>query len=64
MIFSSVVYDAQFSFVNIYKVGKCMMPSVLKICSDWKSFFMWKNKSLKKLNFYGYSHSQARGIGA
>ncbi len=26
MIFSRVVYDAQFSFVTIYKVGKCMMP--------------------------------------
>ncbi len=32
MIFSRKVYDAQFSFV-----GKCMMPSVLKICSDFKS---------------------------
>ncbi len=31
------VYDAQLSFVTIYKVGKCMMPSVLKICSDFKS---------------------------
>ncbi len=37
MIFSHVVYDAQFSFVTIYKVGKCMIPSVLKICSDFKS---------------------------
>ncbi len=37
MIFSRVVYDTQFSFVTIYKVGKCMMPSVLKICSDFKS---------------------------
>ncbi len=37
MIFSRVVYDAQFFFVTIYKVGKCMMPSVLKICSDFKS---------------------------
>ncbi len=30
-------YDAQFSFVTIYKVSKFMMPSVLKICSDLKS---------------------------
>ncbi len=37
MIFRHVVYDAQFSFVTIYKVGKCMMPSALKICSDFKS---------------------------
>ncbi len=37
MIFSRVLYDAQFFFVTIYKVGKCMMPSVLKICSDFKS---------------------------
>ncbi len=37
MIFSRVVCDAQFSFVTIYKVRKCMMPSVLKICSDFKS---------------------------
>ncbi len=36
MIFSREVYDAQFSFVTIYKVSKCMMPSVLKICSDFK----------------------------
>ncbi len=32
MILSHVVYDGQFSFVTICKVGKCMMPSVLKIC--------------------------------
>ncbi len=37
MILSRVVYDARFSFVTIYKVGKCMMPNVLKICSDFKS---------------------------
>ncbi len=37
MIFRHVVYDAQFYFVTIYKVCKCMMPSVLKICSDLKS---------------------------
>ncbi len=37
MIFRHVVYDAQFSFVIIYQVGKCMMPSVFKICSDFKS---------------------------
>ncbi len=30
----TLVYDGQFSSVTIYKVGKCMMPSVLKICSD------------------------------
>ncbi len=30
MIFSCVVYDAQFSFVTIYKVGKCMMPLLKK----------------------------------
>ncbi len=34
MIFSRMVYNAQFSFVTIYIVGKCMMPSVLKISSD------------------------------
>ncbi len=37
MIFSRLVYDAQFSFVTIYNVGKCMIPSVLQICSDFKS---------------------------
>ncbi len=37
MILDRVVYDAQISFVTIYKVRKCMMPSVLKICSDFKS---------------------------
>ncbi len=37
MIFSHLVCDAQFSFVTIYKIGKCMMPSDLKICSDFKS---------------------------
>ncbi len=37
MILGRVVYDAQFSFVTIYKVGKWMRPSVLKICSDFKS---------------------------
>ncbi len=31
------MHDAQFSFVTIYKVGKCIMPSVLKTCSDFKS---------------------------
>ncbi len=29
---SIVVYDDRFSFVTIYKVDKCMMPSVLKTC--------------------------------
>ncbi len=37
MIFRHVVYDAQFFFVTIYKVDKCMMPIVLQICSDFKS---------------------------
>ncbi len=37
MIFSHVVYDAQFSFVTIYKVGTCMIPSDLEICSEFKS---------------------------
>ncbi len=27
---SDTVYDAQFFFVTIYKIGKCKMPSVLK----------------------------------
>ncbi len=43
MIFSRMVYDAQFSFVTIYKVGKCMMPSVLKICSDLKSHVVYSS---------------------
>ncbi len=30
----TLVYDGQFSSVTIYKVSKCMMPSVLNICSD------------------------------
>ncbi len=46
VIFSRAVYDAQFSFVTIYKVGKCMMPSVLKICSEFKSHVVYS--SLKK----------------
>ncbi len=37
MIFSRVTYDTQFSFFTIYKVGKCMTPSVLKICPDFLS---------------------------
>ncbi len=36
MILSRLVYDGQFSFVTIYKVVKCMMPGVLKICSHFK----------------------------
>ncbi len=32
---SRLVYNGQFSSVTIYKVNKCMMSSVLKICSDW-----------------------------
>ncbi len=43
MILGRVVYDAQFSFVTIYKVGKCMMPSVLKICSDFKSSLVYSS---------------------
>ncbi len=31
MILSCLVYDGKFSSVTIYKVGKCMMPNVLKI---------------------------------
>ncbi len=46
MIFSHVVYDAQFSFVTIYKVGKCMMPSVLKIWSDLKSHVVYSSLKL------------------
>ncbi len=51
MILSHVVYDGQFSFVTICKVGKCMMPSVLKICSDFKSCVVYsslKRKTLQK----------------
>lgn len=33
----SVLYDGQFSFLTIYNVSKCMMLSVLKICSDFES---------------------------
>ncbi len=51
MIFSYVVYDAQFSFVTIYKVGKCMMPSALQICSDFKSCVVYSS-----LNFLSCSH--------
>ncbi len=50
MILGRVVYDAQFSFVTIYKVGKCMIPSVLKICSDFKSrvvFFSLESHNIK-----------------
>ncbi len=43
MIFRHVVYDAQFSFVIIYKVGKCMITSVLKICSDFKSRVLYSS---------------------
>ncbi len=49
MILSHVVYDGQFSFVTICKVGKCMMPSVLKICSDFKSCVVYS--SLKQFHF-------------
>ncbi len=48
MIFSRVVYDAQFSFVTIYKVGKCMMPSVLKICSDLRSRVVYSSLKLHR----------------
>ncbi len=37
------MYDAQFSFVTIYIVGKCMMPSVLQICSDLKSCVVYSS---------------------
>ncbi len=47
MIFRHVVYDTQFSFVTIYKVGRCMMPSVLKICSDSKSCEVYSNLQVK-----------------
>ncbi len=30
----ALVNNAQFFSVTIYKVGKCVMPSVFKICSD------------------------------
>ncbi len=50
MIFRHVLYDAQFSFVTIYKVGKCMMPSVLKICSDCKSNVVYS--SLKTIKHF------------
>ncbi len=43
MIFSRIVYDGQFSFVTIYKVGKYMMPCVLKICSDLKSCVVYSS---------------------
>ncbi len=35
------MYDAQFSFVTIYKVGKCMMPSVqiLKVVKCIPAFY-------------------------
>ncbi len=35
-----------FFFVTIYKVGKCMMPSVLKICSDFKSRVVYSSFKL------------------
>ncbi len=43
MILNHVVYDAQFSLVTIYKVGKWMMSSVLKICSDFKSHVVYSS---------------------
>ncbi len=49
MIFRHEVYDAQFSFVTIYKVDKCMMTSVLKTCSDFKSRVRLVYPSLKAL---------------
>ncbi len=49
MILGRVVYDAQFSFVTIYKVGKCMMPSVLKICSDFKSHVVYSRLKFLEL---------------
>ncbi len=61
MIFSRVVYDAQFSFVTIYKVGKCMIPSVLKICSDFKSCVVYSSLMLYKLSFRAVFHTQVVG---
>ncbi len=49
MIFRHVVYDAQFFFVTIYKVDKCMMPIVLQICSDFKSRVVYSSLKLQLL---------------
>ncbi len=54
------VYDAQLSFVIIYKVGKCMMPGVLKICSDFKSRVVYsrlKTVSLFRLGLHDILHA-------
>ncbi len=63
MIFRHVVYDIQFSFVTIYKVGKCTMPGVLKICSDFKSHVVYSRLKVyyllsvtKYIIFYIRSH--------
>ncbi len=48
MIFRHIVYDAPFSFVTIYNVGKCRIPSVLKICSDFKSRLVFHALGVKK----------------
>ncbi len=50
MIFRHVAYDAQFPFVTIYKVGKCMKPSVLKICSDFKSRLLYSSLKMQENN--------------
>ncbi len=60
MILSHVVYDAQFFFVTIYKVGKCMMPSVLKICSDFKNHAVYSSlKSRAEFLFHPYKSTMA-----
>jgi len=48
---SCLVYDSQFSFGTIYKVGECIMSGVLKICSDFKSCVVYY--SLKSWQNFG-----------
>ncbi len=36
-ILDFIVVITSMIILTIYKVGKCMMPSVLKVCSDFKS---------------------------
>ncbi len=55
MIINHVMYDAQFSFVNIYKVSKCMMPNVLKICSDLKSRVVYSSLNSAFMLYIFYS---------
>ncbi len=40
------MYEAQFSFANSDKVCKCMMTSVFKICSDFKSCVVYSSLKL------------------